>query len=95
MLQNFPDNEDIFKNLADDLKRYVQEITLPSFANLRAEGVPEHKHECEGVHWPAVLPSEIVLAGRIVAKFVAQRGGFTDASNLVDMLVLLMTIYPY
>lgn len=95
MLQNFPDNEDILKNLSDDLRKYVQEITLPCFANLRTEDVPEHKHECDGVHWPAILPSEIVLAGRIVAKFVAQRGAFTDASNLVDMLVLLMTIYPY
>lgn len=95
MLQNVPDNKEILKDLSDDLRKYVQEITLPSFADLRTDDVPEHKHECDGVHWPVILPSEIVLAGRIVAKFVGQGGVFADASNLVDMLVLLITIYPY
>lgn len=88
MLQNVPDNQDIFQTLSDDLRKYIQEITLRSFSDLRTEDVPEHKHECDGVHWPAILPAEIVLAGRIVAKFVAQRGVFADASNLVDMLNL-------
>lgn len=95
MLRNVSDIQDIFKNLSDDLRMYIQEITLCSFSELRTENVHEHKHECDGVHWPAILPSEIVLAGRIVAKFIAQRGVFADASNLVDMLVLLMTIYPF
>ncbi|TYK20651.1 SET and MYND domain-containing protein 4 isoform X1 [Cucumis melo var. makuwa] len=62
--------------------------SIPLFSELRTENVHEHKHECDGVHWPAILPSEIVLAGRIVAKFIAQRGVFADASNLVDMLNL-------
>ncbi|XP_023520329.1 SET and MYND domain-containing protein 4 isoform X1 [Cucurbita pepo subsp. pepo] len=88
MLQNVPDNKEILKDLSDDLRKYVQEITLPSFADLRTDDVPEHKHECDGVHWPVILPSEIVLAGRIVAKFVGQGGVFADASNLVDMLNL-------
>ncbi|XP_038895096.1 SET and MYND domain-containing protein 4 isoform X3 [Benincasa hispida] len=88
MLQNVLDNQDIFKNLSDGLRKYVQEITSQSFSDLRTEDVPEHKHECDGVHWPAILPSEIVLAGRIVAKFVVQRSVFADASNLVDMLNL-------
>ncbi|KAL4012005.1 hypothetical protein IC575_029074 [Cucumis melo] len=88
MLRNVSDIQDIFKNLSDDLRTYIQEITLCSFSELRTENVHEHKHECDGVHWPAILPSEIVLAGRIVAKFIAQRGVFADASNLVDMLNL-------
>lgn len=95
MLQAPPDNQDILKNLSDDLQKYVQEITSHGFADIRTEDVPEHKHECDGVHWPAILPSEIVLAGRIVVKYVAQKGGFADASSVVDMLVLLMTIYLY
>ncbi|XP_022139922.1 SET and MYND domain-containing protein 4 [Momordica charantia] len=88
MLQAPPDNQDILKNLSDDLQKYVQEITSHGFADIRTEDVPEHKHECDGVHWPAILPSEIVLAGRIVVKYVAQKGGFADASSVVDMLNL-------
>ncbi|RLN17974.1 SET and MYND domain-containing protein 4 [Panicum miliaceum] len=28
----------------------------------------EHRHECGGAHWAAVLPADIVLAGRIMAQ---------------------------
>ncbi|PVH31636.1 hypothetical protein PAHAL_9G195700 [Panicum hallii] len=28
----------------------------------------EHRHECGGAHWAAVLPADIVLAGRIMAR---------------------------
>ncbi|XP_034912260.1 uncharacterized protein [Populus alba] len=37
------------------------------------ECFPEHKHECLGVNWPVILPSDIVLAGRILVKSTSQR----------------------
>ncbi|XAR66066.1 Histone-lysine N-methyltransferase [Bertholletia excelsa] len=51
-----------------------------------AQQFGEHKHECHGVHWPAVLPSDIVLAARILAKSVEQKlhssGGLSFNGNL-------------
>jgi hypothetical protein len=35
--------------------------------------IAEHKHECGGVHWAAVLPSDIVLAGRIMSLYIEKR----------------------
>ncbi|PPS02799.1 hypothetical protein GOBAR_AA17852 [Gossypium barbadense] len=50
------------------------------------ECIPEHKHECQGVHWPAILPSDVVLAGRVVVKTMEQKGQFTDVPNLSETL---------
>ncbi|KAF8672483.1 hypothetical protein HU200_049697 [Digitaria exilis] len=33
----------------------------------------EHRHECGGAHWAAVLPADIVLAGRIMAQYIEKR----------------------
>ncbi|TYI45084.1 hypothetical protein E1A91_D13G011200v1 [Gossypium mustelinum] len=52
------------------------------------EFIPEHKHECQGVHWPAILPSDVVLAGRVVVKTMEQKGQFTDVPNLSETLGL-------
>nr|KJB78626.1 hypothetical protein B456_013G010300 [Gossypium raimondii] len=52
------------------------------------ECIPEHKHECQGVHWPAILPSDVVLAGRVVVKTMEQKGQFTDVPNLSETLGL-------
>ncbi|KAG0457405.1 hypothetical protein HPP92_022562 [Vanilla planifolia] len=30
--------------------------------------LPEHEHECGGSHWSAVLPTDIVLAGRVMMR---------------------------
>ncbi|KAF2296955.1 hypothetical protein GH714_013546 [Hevea brasiliensis] len=54
--------------LPNNLKEYIAEVTSCSDSDPYVECFPEHKHECLGVHWPAVLPSEIVLAGRILAN---------------------------
>ncbi|KAM0864950.1 hypothetical protein ACQ4PT_043604 [Festuca glaucescens] len=32
--------------------------------------IAEHRHECGGAHWAAVLPADIVLAGRIMAQYI-------------------------
>lgn len=56
------------------------------------EGIPEHKHECQGVHWPAILPSDVVLAGRVVVKIMEQKGQFTDVPNLSEILVYFSSL---
>jgi len=33
----------------------------------------EHRHECGGAHWAAVLPADIVLAGRMMAQDIEKR----------------------
>ncbi|TKV92993.1 hypothetical protein SEVIR_9G197900v4 [Setaria viridis] len=33
----------------------------------------EHRHECGGAHWAAVLPADKVLAGRIMARDIEKR----------------------
>ncbi|MBA0782366.1 hypothetical protein Gotri_000258 [Gossypium trilobum] len=54
------------------------------------ECIPEHKHECQGVHWPAILPSDVVLAGRVVVKTMEQKGQFTDVPNLSETFIVIL-----
>ncbi|KAK8620838.1 hypothetical protein V6N13_067299 [Hibiscus sabdariffa] len=54
----------------------------------KLDHIPEHKHECQGVHWPAILPSDVVLAGRVLVKSMEQKGQFTDVPNLSEILGL-------
>ncbi|TVU32070.1 hypothetical protein EJB05_23788, partial [Eragrostis curvula] len=35
--------------------------------------IAEHRHECGGVHWAAVLPSDIILAGRVMSRYIEKR----------------------
>ncbi|KAI5017384.1 hypothetical protein ZWY2020_042272 [Hordeum vulgare] len=35
--------------------------------------IAEHRHECGGAHWAAVLPADIVLAGRLMAQYIDNR----------------------
>ena len=55
------------------------------------ECFPEHKHECLGVNWPAILPSDIVLAGRILVKSTSQRCS-TESNALCDLVHLMHII---
>ncbi|XP_027339263.1 SET and MYND domain-containing protein 4 isoform X2 [Abrus precatorius] len=70
MFRIFHENNDILKNLSSDLGEYAAEVIQCSVSELEIKDITEHKHECQGVHWPMVLPSEIVLAGRILARFL-------------------------
>ncbi|KAL6131750.1 hypothetical protein ACLB2K_070123 [Fragaria x ananassa] len=78
---DYPNNRSIHKYLSDDLQRYIVDTTLNADSE-RANQIPEHKHECNGVHWPAVLPSEIVLVGRVLVNSIIKSGGSTDRFNL-------------
>lgn len=75
-------------SLPNNLKEYIAEVTSCSDSDPDVECFPEHKHECLGVHWPAVLPSDVVLAGRILAKFISQKRGYMEC-NLLGTLVYL------
>ncbi|XP_050219909.1 uncharacterized protein LOC126670260 isoform X2 [Mercurialis annua] len=79
-------NSVIDGSLPEDAKEHIAEVTVSSNSDLYAESFSEHKHECLGVHWPAVLPTDIVLAGRILAKSVSQRGSVD--SNILQTVDL-------
>ncbi|KAI4306992.1 hypothetical protein L6164_030226 [Bauhinia variegata] len=87
MFRVYPEDHHIVEGLPNDLRGYVSEIILGNDSEQEIKDIPEHKHECQGVQWSAVLPSEIVLAGRILAKFL-QRSASIDIANFVESLEL-------
>ncbi|PRQ59689.1 putative chromatin remodeling SET family [Rosa chinensis] len=84
MCCDYPNNQSIHKYLPDNLQKYIVEATLIADSE-RDDQISEHKHECKGVPWPAVLPSEIVLAGRVLVNSIIKRGGSTDSINLGEI----------
>ncbi|KAJ1387499.1 Tetratricopeptide-like helical domain superfamily [Sesbania bispinosa] len=82
-----PGDNGILKNLPSDLGEYAAEVIQYNDSEQEIEDITEHKHECHGVHWPAVLPSEIVLAGRILARFLSKSRP-EDITNIVEKLGL-------
>ncbi|CAA0834501.1 Tetratricopeptide repeat (TPR)-like superfamily protein [Striga hermonthica] len=62
------------QDLPHDLVRYIRNVTLPDISSSNTERAPEHRHECRGMHWSAVLPSDVVLAGRILVKHMEEQG---------------------
>ncbi|XP_052180260.1 uncharacterized protein LOC127793547 isoform X2 [Diospyros lotus] len=79
---------DISKTFSDEIEKYIADITLPEISASHNQHFAEHRHECHGVHWPAVLPSEIVLAGRILMKSVEQERHCSFGSNPIGTLDL-------
>ncbi|KAK6135587.1 hypothetical protein DH2020_030695 [Rehmannia glutinosa] len=74
--QDFPkckEKYESLEHLSDDLERYIRNVTSPGISSSNIEHAAEHKHECQGMHWPAVLPSDVVLAGRILVKHIEQQ----------------------
>ncbi|KAI3458405.1 hypothetical protein Pfo_015068 [Paulownia fortunei] len=63
---------EFLQDLSDDLERYIRNVTSPGISSSNIEHAAEHWHECQGMHWPAVLPSDVVLAGRILVKHIEQ-----------------------
>ncbi|RDX69422.1 Histone-lysine N-methyltransferase ASHR1, partial [Mucuna pruriens] len=87
MFRIYPENNGIFKNIPSDLGEYAAEVIQYNDSEQEIEDITEHKHECQGVHWPVVLPSEIVLAGRILARFLLNSTS-EDIINFVERLEL-------
>ncbi|KAK9153387.1 hypothetical protein Sjap_000867 [Stephania japonica] len=77
-----------------DLQRYILSIILApdsrsGAANPDSGWIAEHKHECGGVNWPAVLPSEIILAARMIVKSIEQRKRSEGTAKSAETLELV------
>lgn len=79
-------------SLSDDLEKYIADITSSGFCT---EQNSEHRHECGGVNWPVVLPSEIILAGRILMKLVEQSRHSGGSTCMVENLELCHSFGDY
>ncbi|KAK9075393.1 hypothetical protein SSX86_003716 [Deinandra increscens subsp. villosa] len=84
--QSHTKNHDTGFDLSSDLENYVASVTkaIVNGVNIKQKQNCEHKHEC-GVNWPAVLPAEIVLAGRIIVKSIEQNRHFGESSTIVNL----------
>ncbi|KAL9247785.1 hypothetical protein vseg_021177 [Gypsophila vaccaria] len=68
-------------DLCTELQGRFSEVSLDSHSNSEVE-FTEHRHECHGVNWPTVLPSEVVLAGRIFVKLLESKEDSYDTKKL-------------
>lgn len=66
------------ESIPRDLKKHFEDITLKMINEENVDQFHEHEHECSGANWTAVLPSELVLAGRVIVKALQERGDFLD-----------------
>ncbi|XP_039138361.1 uncharacterized protein LOC120275740 isoform X2 [Dioscorea cayenensis subsp. rotundata] len=80
-------------NLPVDLAKHVTDTI--SMGNVKSplqdgnyEPFPEHKHECGGSPWSVVLPLDVVLAGRVLAKLIDKRRLSGETCKPVQNLVL-------
>ncbi|KAL0700347.1 hypothetical protein Bca4012_056469 [Brassica carinata] len=85
---NKMDRNQIFQNLPDDIVEHIKDVTSAVRYYSETESVQEHQHECRGANWPAVLPSDAVLAGRVIMKLINQGETAMDLSNLQEKLDL-------
>ncbi|KAL6906538.1 hypothetical protein ACP4OV_004139 [Aristida adscensionis] len=53
----------------------------------------EHRHECGGAHWAAVLPADVVLAGRIMARNIEKRMLAGKSTAVTDLTLDLVHHY--
>lgn len=82
----------IFQNLPDYIVEHIKGITSADICYSETDCIQEHQHECRGANWPAVLPSDAVLAGRVIMKLINQGKADTDLSNLQEILVCPFTV---
>ncbi|XP_057743124.1 uncharacterized protein LOC130961323 [Arachis stenosperma] len=73
VLRIFPEVHSIIEKLPSDLGEYADKVIQGHDSKCETQNITEHKHECRGVNWSAVLPSEVVLTGRILARFLLER----------------------
>jgi tetratricopeptide (TPR) repeat protein len=88
---NEMDKHHIFQKLPDDIVEHIKGVTSADIYYFATDLIQEHQHECRGANWPAVLPSDAVLAGRIIMKLINQGKAATDLSNLQEILELSHT----
>ncbi|KAK8936401.1 hypothetical protein KSP39_PZI013025 [Platanthera zijinensis] len=74
-------------NLSEELWKHVNE-SIPKDRSACANvcNQPEHTHECGGSHWSAVLPTDVVLAGRVLMKSMENRKVGLEFSKHIETL---------
>ncbi|KAK3428475.1 hypothetical protein EUGRSUZ_E00005 [Eucalyptus grandis] len=65
-----------------EIENHIREVTSENWEEKIPEHFPEHRHECLDANWPAVLPHEVVLAGRVVVKSLVQRRDLVEIKAL-------------
>lgn len=86
------DKHHIRQNLPAGIAEHIESVTSADIDYSETECVHEHQHECRGANWPAVLPSDAVLAGRVIMKLINQGKTAMDLSNLQETLVCPFTV---
>lgn len=89
---NEMDKHHLLQNLPDDIVEHIKGVTSADIYYSETECIQEHQHECRGANWPAVLPSDAVLAGRVIMKLINQGKTTMDLSNLQEILVCPFTV---
>ncbi|WOL06068.1 N-lysine methyltransferase SMYD2-A isoform X1 [Canna indica] len=87
------DNCLMSKNLSADLQKHVMHVLLANHvrsprSEISTKHIPEHRHECGGVHWSSVLPPDIVLAARVMVASIERWKAFGRTSSPLDYLDL-------
>ncbi|XP_033513353.1 uncharacterized protein [Nicotiana tomentosiformis] len=77
------------EGLPNDLQNYISDV-LAGNSTLETGHIAEHRHECLGFHWPLILPSEVVLAGRILVKVIEQKKHASVVSKLIGILLVIL-----
>ncbi|KMT17392.1 hypothetical protein BVRB_2g038470 isoform A [Beta vulgaris subsp. vulgaris] len=76
--RSYLSNKETEHILSGELQKYFSKVTLESHLDSGVEFFSEHGHECHGVNWPVVLPTEVVLAGRILVKLLELKENSKD-----------------
>lgn len=64
--------------LSGELLNYFLKVTSQSHVDPGIECFTEHRHECRGVNWPVVLPTQVVLAGRLLVKLMELKESYEE-----------------
>ena len=65
-------------------------MTACAYVDGKFQKFYEHQHECGGSNWPAVLPSDVVLAGRLMVKNIYIRDYSLDSDKANEKWVSIL-----
>ncbi|KAL6532980.1 hypothetical protein OROMI_027092 [Orobanche minor] len=76
------------QDFSHDLVQYIKNVTSADISSSNIEHASGHRHECRGMHWSAVLPSDVTLAGRILVKHIEEQNPHGDDLTVHGILDL-------
>ncbi|KAJ0045828.1 hypothetical protein Pint_05245 [Pistacia integerrima] len=88
LLKTYPMKHNSNESLLNKFEEYIAQITRGIDLYPGDGHIFEHKRECQGAHWPIILPADIALAGRVVVKSIEQRRASSEDFNLMEILEL-------